>query len=289
MGLVVESVCEVRRDANYDELVATPLRRMGFHTADGERAASDWGDVRRDRWWLLGTTSKAAYFSFDTLPPPPAARLPHLKKREWLLAPRGEVSAPTTAPLQLRSRALAPPRARGVAPAWCYDSVARRNGSETKVMREVAKFLLAAKPAIAPALAGKKPLYSVVNRLSGYSKLVSFCRQRVNAVRGGCAPTLTTTLGSSEWRVRDKFGIRVCVAAEVCAAHGFSQAVVAGMLAAARVCAARAKGGARMRPLEVRADALVRGAVGDGFCIDVAASMVARLVGGLLDAGELGE
>ena len=114
----------------------------------------------------------------------------------------------------------------------------------------------------------------VVNARTGRSGVVNYMFHRINERRGGVAPTLTAT-ASSDWYVRDEHGVRVVVALEAGALHGYPQRVIEGMLGAAHaLVTARVSGKSRA----ARADALVRRAIGDGFHLLVVTDCVYRML-----------
>ena len=149
----------------------------------------------------------------------------------------------------LRGRSVVAAVPRETAPAWAY---------------------LPARPKTIASAAIRKAL--AVGARARRAGLVNFMFKRVNQRRGRVAPTLTAT-ASSDWHLRDERGVRIAVAVEVGALHGYPRRILDAMLAAAR---ARRRGPKVM--VATLADAEVRRAVGDGFMLPVITDMIYRMV-----------
>jgi site-specific DNA-cytosine methylase len=265
--LFLECVEGIERDKLFNAAIIQPLEAMGYLIACGTRAGSDWSDARRDRWYAMATRSMDEFNDFDTLPPPPDRRVADLTLRRVLLGPattattaaRRAAPAAPTALRALRSRTVHAPPPRAAAPQWAY---------------------LPHRPT---TVAGEALRSALVAGRTGRSAVANYQFQRVNAPKGRVAPTLTAT-ASSDWHLRDAHGLRVVVAVEAAALHGYTPDVIAALLHAARDIArereraARARGMTLKGPLDARADAIVRSAVGDGFMLPVVTDMLYRML-----------
>ena len=257
--LFLECVEEIESDPDFLRLIIEPLEAMGYKLIHGKRDGSDYADVRRSRWYCIGTLDIDEFNHINTLPPPPDRRRSDLKLKTILLPPhRVTVGVRDSTLKVLRGRAVIDPLSRDAAPRWAYLG----KGLLTKAQKAI------------------QVAFGDADRFRYSSGIVNYQFFNVNEVIGFLAPTLTAT-ASSDWYYRDAYGIRLVVALEIALLHGYPLPAIQALLLASRSLALAKQ--LRTKKvlkgcLDARADAIVRRAVGDGFILPVVEDIFYRML-----------
>ena len=243
-ALVFECTSGLERDPLFEPKFLKPLAAAGYNCSYALVDARAWVGVARTRLFLvcfLEDAAAQARFDFPLGPDRRAVKLhsvilPAFRKG----APPGTAMAPLesyfrTAALRRRRKAKAKAAAAAI------------GGDAAKAKAAAAGRLRQRDLSIAARAVGKLPFL----RGRQHSRVVTFQFGRVNAIRTsrGVAPTLVKS-GSGALMLRDAFGVRRLVGAEVAALHGYSAATVAAL-------------GRALSSNQVAA------AVGDGFVVPV--------------------
>ena len=241
-ALVFECTSGLERDPLFESRFLKPLAAAGYNCSYALVDARAWVGVARTRLFLvcfLKDAAAQARFDFPLGPDRRAVKLhsvilPAFRKG----APPGTAMAPLesyfrTAALRRRRKAKAAASAAA--------------GGDAAKAKAAAGRLRQRDLSIAARAVGKLPFL----RGRQHSRVVTFQFGRVNAIRTsrGVAPTLVKS-GSGALMMRDAFGVRRLVGAEVAALHGYSAATVAAL-------------GRALSSNQVAA------AVGDGFVVPV--------------------
>ena len=242
-ALVFECTSGLERDPLFESRFLKPLAAAGYNCSYALVDARAWVGVARTRLFLvcfLKDAAAQARFDFPLGPDRRAVKLhsvilPAFRKG----APPGTAMAPLesyfrTAALLRRRKA----KAKAAAAAAGGDAAKAKAAAGRLRQRDLS---------IAARAVGKLPFL----RGRQHSRVVTFQFGRVNAIRTsrGVAPTLVKS-GSGALMLRDAFGVRRLVGAEVAALHGYSAATVAAL-------------GRALSSNQVAA------AVGDGFVVPV--------------------
>jgi len=242
-ALVFECTSGLERDPLFESKFLRPLAAAGYNCSYALVDARAWVGVARTRLFLvcfLKDAAAQARFDFPLGPDRRAVKLhsvilPAFRKG----APPGTAMAPLesyfrTAALRRRRKA----KAKAAAAAIGGDAAKAKAAAGRLRQRDLS---------IAARAVGKLPFL----RGRQHSRVVTFQFGRVNAIRTsrGVAPTLVKS-GSGALMLRDAFGVRRLVGAEVAALHGYSAATVAAL-------------GRALSSNQVAA------AVGDGFVVPV--------------------
>ena len=242
-ALVFECTSGLERDPLFESRFLKPLAAAGYNCSYALVDARAWVGVARTRLFLvcfLKDAAAQARFDFPLGPDRRAVKLhsvilPAFRKG----APPGTAMAPLesyfrTAALRRRRKA----KAKAAAAAIGGDAAKAKAAAGRLRQRDLS---------IAARAVGKLPFL----RGRQHSRVVTFQFGRVNAIRTsrGVAPTLVKS-GSGALMLRDAFGVRRLVGAEVAALHGYSAATVAAL-------------GRALSSNQVAA------AVGDGFVVPV--------------------
>ena len=242
-ALVFECTSGLERDPLFEPKFLKPLAAAGYNCSYALVDARAWVGVARTRLFLvcfLEDAAAQARFDFPLGPDRRAVKLhsvilPAFRKD----APPGTAMAPLesyfrTAALLRRRKA----KAKAAAAAIGGDAAKAKAAAGRLRQRDLS---------IAARAVGKLPFL----RGRQHSRVVTFQFGRVNAIRTsrGVAPTLVKS-GSGALMLRDAFGVRRLVGAEVAALHGYSAATVAAL-------------GRALSSNQVAA------AVGDGFVVPV--------------------
>ena len=241
-ALVFECTSGLERDPLFESRFLKPLAAAGYNCSYALVDARAWVGVARTRLFLvcfLKDAAAQARFDFPLGPDRRAVKLhsvilPAFRKG----APPGTAMAPLesyfrTAALRRRRKAKAAASAAA--------------GGDAAKAKAAAGRLRQRDLSIAARAVGKLPFL----RGRQHSRVVTFQFGRVNAIRTsrGVAPTLVKS-GSGALMLRDAYGVRRLVGAEVAALHGYSAATVAAL-------------GRALSSNQVAA------AVGDGFVVPV--------------------
>ena len=242
-ALVFECTSGLERDPLFESKFLKPLAAAGYNCSYALVDARAWVGVARTRLFLvcfLKDAAAQARFDFPLGPDRRAVKLhsvilPAFRKG----APPGTAMAPLesyfrTAALLRRRKAKAKAAAAAI-------------GGDAAKAKAAAGRLRQHDLSIAARAVGKLPFL----RGRQHSRVVTFQFGRVNAIRTsrGVAPTLVKS-GSGALMLRDAFGVRRLVGAEVAALHGYRAATVAAL-------------GRALSSNQVAA------AVGDGFVVPV--------------------
>ena len=251
-ALVFECTSGLERDPLFEPKFLKPLAAAGYNCSYALVDARAWVGVARTRLFLvcfLKDAAAQARFDFPLGPDRRAVKLhsvilPAFRKG----APPGTAMAPLesyfrTAALRRRRKA----KAAAAADAAASAAAAGGDAAKAKAKAAAAGRLRQRDLSIAARAVGKLPFL----RGRQHSRVVTFQFGRVNAIRTsrGVAPTLVKS-GSGALMLRDAFGVRRLVGAEVAALHGYSAATVAAL-------------GRALSSNQVAA------AVGDGFVVPV--------------------
>ena len=221
-ALVFECTSGLERDPLFESRFLKPLAAAGYNCSYALVDARAWVGVARTRLFLvcfLKDAAAQARFDFPLGPDRRAVKLhsvilPAFRKG----APPGTAMAPLesyfrTAALRRRRKA----KAKAAAAAIGGDAAKAKAAAGRLRQRDLS---------IAARAVGKLPFL----RGRQHSRVVTFQFGRVNAIRTsrGVAPTLVKS-GSGALMLRDAFGVRRLVGAEVAALHGYSAATVAAL------------------------------------------------------------
>ena len=245
-ALVFECTSGLERDPLFESKFLKPLAAAGYNCSYALVDARAWVGVARTRLFLvcfLKDAAAQARFDFPLGPDRRAVKLhsvilPAFRKG----APPGTAMAPLES--YFRTAAL---RRRRKAKAKAAAAAIGGDAAKATAKTAAAGRLRQRDLSIAARAVGKLPFL----RGRQHSRVVTFQFGRVNAIRTsrGVAPTLVKS-GSGALMLRDAFGVRRLVGAEVAALHGYSAATVAAL-------------GRALSSNQVAA------AVGDGFVVPV--------------------
>ena len=245
-ALVFECTSGLERDPLFESKFLKPLAAAGYNCSYALVDARAWVGVARTRLFLvcfLKDAAAQARFDFPLGPDRRAVKLhsvilPAFRKG----APPGTAMAPLES--YFRTAAL---RRRRKAKAKAAAAAIGGDAAKATAKTAAAGRLRQRDLSIAARAVGRLPFL----RGRQHSRVVTFQFGRVNAIRTsrGVAPTLVKS-GSGALMLRDAFGVRRLVGAEVAALHGYSAATVAAL-------------GRALSSNQVAA------AVGDGFVVPV--------------------
>jgi site-specific DNA-cytosine methylase len=241
-ALVFECTSGLERDPLFEPKFLKPLAAAGYNCSYALVDARAWVGVARTRLFLVCFLEDAAAQARFDFPLGPDRRAVKLHSVILPAYRKGAPPGTAMAPLESYFRTAALRRRKAKAAA----SAAAAGGDAAKA-KAAAGRLRQRDLSIAARAVGKLPFL----RGRQHSRVVTFQFGRVNAIRTsrGVAPTLVKS-GSGALMLRDAFGVRRLVGAEVAALHGYSAATVAAL-------------GRALSSNQVAA------AVGDGFVVPV--------------------
>ena len=244
-ALVFECTSGLERDPLFEPKFLKPLAAAGYNCSYALVDARAWVGVARTRLFLVCFLKNAAAQARFDFPLGPDRRAVKLHSVILPAFRKGAPPGTAMAPLESYFRTAALRRRRK---AKAAASAAAAGGDAAKAKAKAAAGRLRQRDlSIAARAVGKLPFL----RGRQHSRVVTFQFGRVNAIRTsrGVAPTLVKS-GSGALMLRDAFGVRRLVGAEVAALHGYSAATVAAL-------------GRALSSNQVAA------AVGDGFVVPV--------------------